>query len=216
MALTFVQIAKERPQMIKYFFGDDRVRAQKEIKKLLGDDYEIIEGPEITPSDLPSIFYGTTLFNPTRRILIRDLSANKAVYLKLEKYLDTPHQVIILDLKLDQRTITFKSLKDKIEFTKFTLPEDPNTKKVFDIFRVAKTDGKKAVSMLQELKITEDPIKFTGLLISQAIKDYTLRQGTKEKQVLKALSKLDIAEKSTKTDPWPFVEAFLISLSSIK
>ena len=186
------------------------------MNSLIGDDYEIIEGPEITPSDLPSIFYGTTLFSPTRKILIRDLSANKSIYPELEKYLDTPHQVVILDLKLDQRTTTYKALKDKIEFTKFALPEDPNAKKVFDIFRVAKTDGKKAVSMLQELKITEDPIKFTGLLISQAIKDFSFRQGTKEKRVLKALSKLDIAEKSTKTDPWLLVEAFLISLSTIK
>lgn len=77
--------------MIKVFYGDDRVKAKQEIKRLLGDDYEVLDGPEITANDLPSIFLGASLFAEKRRILIRDFTANKSVYDELPTYLDTPH-----------------------------------------------------------------------------------------------------------------------------
>ena len=70
--------------MIKFFYGDDRVRAKKAIEKFLGTaDYEIIEGADLSPTDLPSIFLGNSLFTDTRAILIRDLTTNKPVYEKL-------------------------------------------------------------------------------------------------------------------------------------
>ena len=71
--------------MIKFFYGEDRVRAKQAIEKFLGDtNYEIIEGADLTPADLPSIFLGNSLFADTRSILIRDLTANKPVYEKNE------------------------------------------------------------------------------------------------------------------------------------
>lgn len=201
--------------MIRVFYGDDRVRANREIKKLLGKDYEVIEGPEINVGDLPSIFYGASLFSPERRILIRDLTANKPAFEQLPNYLTSPHGVILLETHLDKRSATYKDLKEKIEFKEFKLPEDPNFALVFDIYRTAKKDGKKAITMLEKIKPSEDPIKFTGLLISQAIKDFSNHQGIKEKKILKALSKLDIQMKSTKIDPWLLVESFLLSLQTI-
>ena len=66
--------------MIKVFYGDDRVKAKQEISKLLGNDYEVLDGPEINTNDLPSIFLGTTLFASKRSILIRDFTANKPAY----------------------------------------------------------------------------------------------------------------------------------------
>ena len=58
--------------MIKFFYGDDRVRAKQSIEQFLGTkDYEIIEGTDLTPADLPSIFLGNSLFADTRTILIR-------------------------------------------------------------------------------------------------------------------------------------------------
>ena len=201
--------------MIKVFYGDDRVRAGQEIKRLLGSDHETIDGETITPADLPTIFYGTSLLTNSRHILIRDLTANKPVYEQLEKYLDTPHNIILLETKLDKRTATYKALKDKLEFKEFKLSENQDAKIIFDIYRTAKTDGLRAVKMLEGVKPTEDPIKFTGLLISQAIKDFTARQGSKEKNTLKALATLDLQMKSTKIDPWLLVESFLLELKSI-
>ena len=174
--------------MIKIFYGDDRVRAKKAITKFLGDDYEIIDATDLTPSDLPSIFLGNTLFADSRKIMLRDFFANSAVSGELSKYLNTPHDIAIFDLKVDKRKDAYKALKDQIEFTEFTLPVNPNLRHVFDIYKTAKRDGKKALEQLAKIKSEEDPIMFLGLLASQAIKDFDSNQGTKEKRVLHELS----------------------------
>ena len=94
------------------------------------------------------------------------------------------------------------------------MPPKTDFRIVFDVFKVAKKDGKKAVEMLKKLESEEDPIRFTGLLVSQAIKDYQKNQGSKEKRILKELSKLDVNLKSSKIDPWLLVESFLLQLQS--
>ena len=201
--------------MIQIFTGDDRIKAQQEIIKTLGEDYEIIEGADLTPADLPSITKGTTLFADTRNILIRDLSANQPVFNELINYLDTPHSIIIQELKLDKRSTAYKSLKDKIVVKEFKLPINPNFRLVFDIYNTAKRDGRQAIAMLAKIQQDEDPIKFTGLLASQALKDYARKQGTKEKRVLHELSQLDLNLKSTSYQPWLLVQSFLLRLSSL-
>lgn len=202
--------------MIKIFYGDDRVRTKAEIIKFLGTkDYEIIEGADLAPADLPSIFLGNSLFASTRAILIRDFTTNKPAYEKLPEYLNTPHQIAILDAKIDKRSAIYKTLKGQIEFQEFTLPKNPNLNLVFDIYRTAKRDGEKAVKMLEKIQSEEDPIMFCGLLISQALKDFNQKQGTKEKRVLRELSKLDLDLKSTSLQPWLLVQSFLLRLSSL-
>ena len=202
--------------MIKVFYGDDRVRAKQEIDKFLGRDYEIIDAGELTEHDLPSIFKGASLFAEKRSILIRDLTANKQAYDLLPNYLDTPHDIIIFELKLDKRSATYKELKDKIEFREFTLPEDKNFAIVFDIYKTAKKDGKKAVEMLRRIEQDEDPMMFFGLLASQAIKDFATHQGTKEKRALKELSRTDLLMKTTSCQPWLLIESFLLQVSLLQ
>lgn len=201
--------------MIKLFYGDDRVKANSEITKLLGENHETIEGADLTPSDLPTLFLGTSFFADKRKILIRDLSANKSAFEKLPDYLGTPHDIILLELKLDKRSTTYKTLKDQIEIREFALPKNPNLTLVFNIYKTAKNDGKKAVEMLEKIKLSEDPIMFFGLLVSQALKDYTANQGTKEKKILKELSALDLNLKSSSIDPWLLIESFLLRLRTI-
>ena len=199
--------------MLKIFTGDNRVRAGQEIKRELGDDYEVIDGADLMPNDLPTVFKGVNLFANTRNILIRDLSANKPVFEKLPDYLDTPHNIIILELKLDKLSATYKLLKNKIEIKDFPLPKEPNVGLVFDIYKTAKRDGRRAVADLRKIEPTQDPIMFFGLLASQALKDFAQKQGTKEKRALQELSKLDLQMKTTATDPWLLIEGFLLRLS---
>ena len=200
--------------MLKIFTGDDRVRAGQEIIKLLGPDHETIEGADLTTNDLPSIFKGVSLFAETRNILIRELLTNKQTADHLINYLDTPHNVIIQELKLDKRSAVYKALKAaKVEIKEFNLPPDPSYKLVFDIYRTAKRDGKQAIKQLEQIKPNQDPIMFFGLLASQALKDYNQHQGPKEKRTLKELSKLDLQMKSTSVDPWLLIEACLLRLS---
>ena len=200
--------------MIKIFTGDDRVKASAEIKRILGNDYEVIDCAGLTKNDLPSIFRGTTIFSAKRRILLRDFTSNSEIYPEIVSYLDTPHDVILLETKLDKRTATYKDIKDKIEIKEFTLPPKTDFRVVFNIYGTAKRDGKKAVEMLRKIENDEDPIRFTGLLVSQVLKEFKLRQGTKEKQILKDLARLDLDMKSTKIDPWLLVESFLLGLKS--
>ena len=201
--------------MIKIFYGENRIAAGQAITKFLGSDYEIIEGKELTPSNLPSLFLGQSLFSKKRNILIRDISDNKPVFAKLPEYLNSPHNIAIFEIKLDKRSSAYKTLKNQIEIREFTLPKDPNLNLVFDIYKTAKTDGKKAVQMLVKIKSKQDPIMFFGLLASQAIKDFTKKQGTKEKKALKELSKLDTELKSSKLSSWLLIESFLLRLSSL-
>ena len=203
--------------MLKIFTGDDRIKAGQEIVKLLGENHETIEGADLTANDLLSIFKGISLFIDQRRILIRDLLANKPVAERLTDYLDTPHLIILQELKLDKRSAIYKTLKanKNIEIKEFTLPPDPNRNLVFDIYRTAKRDGKRAITMLEQIKPSQDPIMFFGLLASQALKDYNQNQGTKEKRVLQELSKLDLQLKSTSVDPWLLIEACLLRLNQL-
>lgn len=193
--------------MIKIFTGDDRVKASAEIKKTLGENYEVIDAADLTPKDLPQIFKGTTIFEAHRKILLRDFTANAAIYPELTKYLDTPHEIILLETKLDKHLNTYKEIKDKLEIKEFKLPPKTDFSATYNIYNLAKRDGKKAVEELRKIEKDEDPIRFTGLLISQAMKEFSPK-------ILKELSKLDMNLKSSKIDSWLLVESFLLKLGA--
>lgn len=199
--------------MLKIFYGDNRVLANNAIRSLLGENYEVIEGPDINAYDMPNIFMGVSLFAEQRNILIRDLTSNKSAYEELIKYVNTPHNIILLETKIDKRSITYKDLKDKIEFKEFVLPKDPNLNLIFDIYGTAKRDGKKAIEMLNKIKSKEEPNMFFGLIVSQELKNFPNGKGTKK--FLKELSRVDMQLKSAKVDPWLIIEAFLLRLSSL-
>ncbi len=201
--------------MIRIFYGEDRVKAKDAVQRILGDGYEVLEGNEIKIADLPSIFFGTSLLVEKRAILIKDLGENKPVFEKLPEYLATPHEVILLEGKLDKRTAVYKELKNKVEIKEFALPKNMDFNVVFDIFGMAKRDGKKAVAMLEKIEGTQDPYMFFGLLVSQAVKDFSFRQGAKEKRVLIELSKLDMLMKTTSTQPFLLLKSFLLQVSTL-
>ena len=69
--------------MIYLIDGDDRKKAEKTARKILGEGYEIFDAEMLEKSDLVSIFQGTTLFNEVRKILIIDLSQQKDLFSEL-------------------------------------------------------------------------------------------------------------------------------------
>ena len=199
--------------MIKVFYGENRVKAQEEIRKFLGENYEVVEGADLTSVDLPSLLAGGSLFEDERAILVRDALVNKAIWGDLPKYLDSPHRVVFLETRVDKRSSVYREMKTQVEFKEFAMPRNPNAGVVFDIYREAKRNGEKAVEMAERIKEGQDPMMFLGLMVSQAIKDYQLRQGPKEKKALKELSKLDMELKSSAVQPWLLIEAFLLRLA---
>lgn len=201
--------------MIRVFYGDDRVKATAEVKKILGEDYEVVEGLEIMPNDLPTVLMGASLFAEKRKILVRDLMQNKVASSELPKYITTPYEVILLESKIDKRSVVYKELKDKVEFREFKLPENVNFNAVFDVYRTAKRDGVKAVADLRRIEPEQDPMMFFGLLVSQALKDYAARPGVKEKKVLKELALVDMQMKSSKIEPWLLIEGLLVRMRTL-
>lgn len=197
--------------MIKIYTGANRLAANQAINAFLGNDYEVVEGIDLTPEILPSLLLGGSLFKAQRSLLIRDLSENELAFAELPKYLQTPHRVAIFETKLDKRLSAYKAIKDQVEVLEFANPADPNRNVAFDVYKIAKTDGKKAIELLRQIEHQEDPIMFVGLLISQAIKDFTKNQGDREKQVLQALSALDLNLKTSTIEPWLLIESFLLT-----
>ena len=202
--------------MIKVFYGENRVAVGEAVRKFLGEDYEIVEGAELMPADLPSLLMGNSLFATERRILVRDILANKAVAEDLPKYVDTPHKVVFWEMKVDKRASVYKDLEGAVEFREFVMPRDRNAGLVFDIYKTAKRDGVQAVAMLEKIQGTQEPMMFLGLMVSQAVRDLAVRPGAKEKRALLALSKLDMQLKRESTlQPWLLVQSFLLELSSL-
>lgn len=207
---------------IRIFTGEDRVKAQAEILRVLGEGYEVFEGESLTANDLPGIFWGATLFSVgERKILIKDLSENKEVWAELAEkaceFAKTDAKVILWESKLDKRLAATKALvKAGLEVKEFKAQEPVDMKAVFDIYNIALRDGARAVSELEKIESKQDPYMFFGLLVSQALKKLEWKpSGVKEKKALKELAATDMQMKSTGVDPWMLVKSFLLRVSAI-
>ncbi len=203
--------------MLKVFWGEDRAEAEKAVKVMLGEDYEVFEGENLTLSDLPSIFHGTSFFGvEKRRILLKDLSENAIVWEKLADYAETDHEVAVWELKVDKRSAGYKALKAKdVWMQEFPAKKKPEMKLVFSIFDTALRDGEKAVKMVERIELEQDPYMFFGLMVTQALKKFDLRQGPRERRWLKELAKLDLQMKTVTVEPWLLVKSFLLRLGKM-
>lgn len=205
--------------MINIFYGDDRKKTQTAISRQLGKDYEVIDGTEVDPNNLPSIFLGTSLFGDQRKILIKDLSENKTSYAKLSDYLNTPHEIILWEKTFDKRLKTNKELlkSPNLKITEFKAVQKLDRNLAFNIYDTALRDGPRALKILDQLEQTEDPYRLLGAWIWKALDNYKKRPNEKEKRVLKELSRLDVQMKTTRlsSQPWLLLRSFLLRLSSL-
>lgn len=202
--------------MIRIFYGDNRVMAQKVIKQQLGDDYEVIEADKLQRDDMPSVFLGASLFGETRSILIKDLSENKECWEILPNFIEgCPHHIVIWEAKLDKRSAVYKTLsKNKyIELKEFKMAEDPNKKIVFDIFDTAfRGDGKRAVEMVEKIEVTNDPYSFMGLMTTMAVKKLQYNN-SRAAGAIKILAQADLDMKTTGLEPWTIAKMALLKIS---
>ena len=201
--------------MISVFWGDNRLDVEKAVRALLGAKYEVLEGENLMLTDLPSIFQGTSLFETgQRKILLKDVGENTAVWEKIADYAGTTHDVVIWETKLDKRTAGNKKLKATgVAMREFPAKKAPEMNLVFGIFETALRDGKKAVQMCEQIELMQDPYMFFGLMVTQALKKFAYRQGRKEKAILQELAELDLKMKTTSVEPWLLVKSFLMNLA---
>ena len=205
--------------MIYLFYGDDRTRARQAIDRLLGKNYEVIDGTELNSTDLPSIFLGTSLFGDTRKILLKDLSENKPLFEKLPNYLNTPHEIVLWEKTFDKRLKANKELavQPSVKVQEFKTVQKIDRGLAFDIYDTALRDGPRALKMLESLERTEDPYRLLGAWTWKALDNYKRYPGEKEKRALKELSSLDMKMKTTRlsSQPWLLLKSFLLRLSSL-
>lgn len=210
--------------MIYLIDGDDRKKAEQTARDFLGNNIEVIDADALEKNDLVSIFQGTTLFEETRHILIKDLSLKKDLFLELPKFIKTEYRVVILEQKIDKRNAIYKELLDaaksnpkKVKIENFKLPEQVDTFLVFRAFDVALTDGKRAVKLIREAEEENSPYATIGAWTRKAVDLFTAKGGTeREKKIIKRLAEIDMLLKQTSfsKDPWILLESFLIELSS--
>ncbi|MFC2702612.1 MAG: hypothetical protein ACFN3A_02265 [Candidatus Nanosyncoccus sp.] len=210
--------------MIYLIDGDDRKKAEQAARDFLGNTIEVIDADALEKNDLVSIFQGTTLFEEIRHILIKDLSLKKDLFLELPKFIETEHQVVILEQKIDKRNATYKELLDaarsnpeKVKIENFKLPEQVDTFLVFRAFDIALTDGKRAIKLIREAEEENSPYATIGAWTKKAVDLFVAKGGTeREKKIIKRLAEIDMLLKQTSfsKDPWILLESFLIELSS--
>lgn len=202
--------------MLRVFVGEDRLAAEMALKRVIGGNYEVFEGENLAVNDLPSIFQGTSLFETgKRRILLKNLSENPALWEKVADYVDTEHEVVVWELKFDKRSLGYKNLKSSgVEIQEFALKAKPEAKMVFGVLDTALRDGKRAVVQVEQIELEQDPFMFFGLMVTQALKKFEQKGGAKEKRLLKELAKLDMEMKTTGLDPWMLIKAFLLRVKS--
>ena len=210
--------------MIYLIDGDDRKKAEQAARDFLGNTIEVIDADTLEKNDLVSIFQGTTLFEETRHILIKDLSLKKDLFLELPKFIETEYQVVILEQKIDKRNAIYKELLDaaksnpeKVKVENFKLPEQVDTFLVFRAFDIALTDGKRAVKLIREAEEENSPYATIGAGTKKAVDLFVAKGGTeREKKIIKRLAEIDMLLKQTSfsKDPWILLENFLIELSS--
>ena len=203
--------------MIRVFHGDDRLKIQAEVERILGKNYEVVEGESLSVGDLASVFFGTSLFTKQRQILIKDLGESPECLSQLTNYLDTTHDLILWETKLDKRTALYKELvKRRVEIREFKTAEPPEKKLVFDIFDFAWCgDSKQAVRLCEKIETTNDPYMFFGLIVSQNIKKLEFGS-SKAIPVLKLMARTDLDMKTTSLDSWLLIKSLLLKIAAIK
>ncbi len=203
--------------VITIFCGENRADSINQAKKILGQDYEIIDAENLAIQDLPSIFLGTTIFADNRNILIKDLSVNKENYDELLKYLDTSHNIVIIEDKLNGTWGSVKSLK-KDARVKIQENKNPETNKnkyiTYDIFNAVFQDPEKAFRLLKTAEKIEDPYLMFGAWASIAVKNFKTSPTAKNRKILKELAKTDVLLKTSQysSTPWLVLESLIRNL----
>ncbi|MBQ3293506.1 hypothetical protein IJG96_00020 [Candidatus Saccharibacteria bacterium] len=208
--------------MITVITGDDRIKAEGEVKKRLGEEYEVFEGEELEPGDLTGIFLGMSLFGAGgRKILVKGMLENKEAVEelmgRLGEFLGTEAEVVIWEEKIDKRSVLYKKLGQAgVEVKEFKRGEEIDMRAVFNIYNIALRDGKWALEEIEKIENKQDPYMFFGLMVAQALKQLEWRpNGAREKRIVKELGEVDMEMKTTAREPWIIVKSFLVRLSSL-
>lgn len=97
------------------------------IKKHGTDGVEEYDGDKLEVASLGSLLGGVSLFASHRLVVVRNLSENSKVFdTLLDKLTNIPEEVtlLLIETKLDKRTVLYKTLKKDTDFHEFTQRSD--------------------------------------------------------------------------------------------
>jgi DNA polymerase III delta subunit len=167
--------------MIHFLIGENSFGLSRAVQKLV-DAFdgraERIDGSSLLLKDIPDLLMGNTLFADKRLVIIKGLSENGTVWVKLPEWferLSDDIELVIVETKPDKRTSTFKALKSAAKFEEFL----PWTER----------DGN-----LAETWIIEEVKKMDMTLDKKVAHLVVARVGVDQWQLLSALEKLSLAD----------------------
>lgn len=103
--------------MITWLVGENSFEIREAVRALTADfsgPVEQFDAPDLKLSDLPDLLMGMSLFASKRLVIIRDITANSALFEKLPTWLGRVSddiQLVFIDAKPDKRTTSYKALK---------------------------------------------------------------------------------------------------------
>lgn len=124
--------------MITVLTGDDSFAVHEELGRRVADfsgTPERVDGTAIALQNIPDLLMGTSLFGDARLVIIRDIAKNAAVWEMLPDWIDRVSDditLVLVDEKLDKRTSTYKTLKQKADIHEFIAWSDRDTRQAAD------------------------------------------------------------------------------------
>jgi DNA polymerase III delta subunit len=116
--------------MITVLTGENTFEVQQALDVLIrsfNGAPERIDGSDLDLRQLPDLLMGGTLFASERLVVIKGLADNTSLWAEFGDWLgrisDDVH-VVLVEAKLDKRTKTYKSLKEKADLREFPLWKD--------------------------------------------------------------------------------------------
>ena len=206
--------------MIHIFYGDDRVKSDEEAKNVLGETYEVVDAENLEIADLPTIFLGTSLFETQRKISIKGLADRKELFDEVEKYVETPHEIVIIETKINGNLASFKNLKklETVDIKEHKIETKVDRFLSFNIFDVALKNPKQALKMLKKAEETEDAYAMLGAWASKSVTNLKNNPNSKRNRaIVKELAQIDHLLKTTKfsENPWNLLESFILRIEML-
>lgn len=111
--------------MITLLFGENSFEIESALSAIINKfdgRVENVKSDELTVSQLPDIFMGVSLFSEKRLVVIRRLSENRLIWPILGDWLDRISDdinLVLIESKIDKRSATYKTLKEKADVREF-------------------------------------------------------------------------------------------------
>jgi len=141
--------------MIAVLTGDDSFELHEELERRIAGFFgvpERIDGTTIARHNIPDLLMGTSLFGDKRLVIIYDIAKNTEVMEMIPDWIDRVSDditLILVDEKLDKRTLAYKALKNKAEIQEFIAWGDRDISRATDW--VIQQAGARSVSLDKKL-----------------------------------------------------------------